>query len=266
MKIVVFDLDGTLGYFTEFGIFWDSLIAYVKNNNNIIITQDTFNATLDLFPEVVRPNIINILGYLRNKKETKCCTKMMIYTNNNGPKEWVQKIIKYFENKLDCELFDQLIYAFKINGKQIELGRTTHSKNHDDLVRCSKIPANTEICFMDDIYFPEMDKSNVYYINIQPYYHDLGFEEMIDRFKKSKHGIKIINGDIDFEQKIMSYMNKYHYKYIDKDPEEYDIDKIIGKHVLMHLNIFFNNHQKNKTQKNKKHRHVKNHKTKRNRN
>ena len=30
MKIVVFDLDETLGYFTELGIFWDSLDYYMK--------------------------------------------------------------------------------------------------------------------------------------------------------------------------------------------------------------------------------------------
>jgi len=265
MKIVVFDLDETLGYFTEFGMFWDSLTDYIKNNNNIIITQETFNNTLDLFPEVIRPNIVNILRYLRDKKDSKCCAKMMIYTNNNGPKEWAQKIIKYFETKLDCQLFDQLICAFKINGKQIEFGRTTHSKTHSDLVRCSKIPSNAEICFIDDTFYPEMSKSNIYYINIQPYYHDLGFAEMIDRFKKSKHGIKIINNDSDFEQKIMHYMNQYHYKSIDKDPEEYEIDKIIGKQVLMHLNIFFNNHKKNRTLRNQRRNTTKNHKTKRNR-
>ena len=30
MKIVVFDLDETLGYFTELGIFWDCLKKYLK--------------------------------------------------------------------------------------------------------------------------------------------------------------------------------------------------------------------------------------------
>ena len=30
MKIVVFDLDETLGYFTQYGIFWDSLAEYLK--------------------------------------------------------------------------------------------------------------------------------------------------------------------------------------------------------------------------------------------
>ena len=32
-KIVVFDLDETLGYFVEFGIFWDSLCLYLLKNN-----------------------------------------------------------------------------------------------------------------------------------------------------------------------------------------------------------------------------------------
>ena len=34
MKIVVFDLDETLGYFTQYGIFWDSLANYLKIKNN----------------------------------------------------------------------------------------------------------------------------------------------------------------------------------------------------------------------------------------
>jgi phosphoserine phosphatase len=33
MKIVVFDLDETLGYFTEYGIFWDSLNKFVQIKN-----------------------------------------------------------------------------------------------------------------------------------------------------------------------------------------------------------------------------------------
>ena len=30
-KIITFDLDETLGYFVEFGIFWDSLSLYLSN-------------------------------------------------------------------------------------------------------------------------------------------------------------------------------------------------------------------------------------------
>ena len=71
MKIVVFDLDETLGYFTELGIFYDCLKKYINSENNIIkLSQTEFNDILDLFPEFVRPNIINILTYLKRKKDS----------------------------------------------------------------------------------------------------------------------------------------------------------------------------------------------------
>lgn len=99
-KMVVFDLDETLGYFMELGIFWDSLIEYIKYQKiNQPINQDLFNNILDLYPEFLRPNIIEILKYLKKKKEKKHCNKLLIYTNNQGPSEWANYIIKYFEKK-----------------------------------------------------------------------------------------------------------------------------------------------------------------------
>ena len=119
MKIVVFDLDETLGYFTQFGIFWDSLVNYTKNTNTL--HQEDFDDTFDLFPEYLRPNILKILTYLKKQKQSKICHKIMIYTNNNGTREWAQHISKYFENKIGYKLIDQIIAAFKVNGKVIEI-------------------------------------------------------------------------------------------------------------------------------------------------
>ena len=178
MKIVVFDLDETLGYFTQYGIFWDSLANYLKIKNKSQLTQSDFDDILELFPEFLRPNIINILTYLKNKKKSNCCHKMMIYTNNTGPREWARHIISYFERKINFKLVDQIIAAFKINGKRVEICRTTQNKTHKDLIKCTKIPADAEICFMDDYFYPEMANDNIYYINIKPYYHDLKFEEI----------------------------------------------------------------------------------------
>ena len=68
-KIVVFDLDETLGYFMELGMFWDALKGYIKHKHlNKIIDQKLFNRILDLYPEFLRPNIIGILSYLIKKK------------------------------------------------------------------------------------------------------------------------------------------------------------------------------------------------------
>ena len=264
MKIVVFDLDETLGYFTEFGIFWDCLIYYLKNKNEETITQSDFNDILDLFPEFLRPNIINILTYLKNKKQSLCCHKMMIYTNNSGPKEWSHHIIDYFSKKINYKLFDQLISAFKINGKVVEVCRTTHDKTYNDFIKCTKLPINAEICFLDDTFYPEMANDNIYYINVKPYYHDLKFEYMLDKFSKSDIGKKIINNDDNFIKIMNEYIKLYKYDCIDKESNEYEMDKIVGKQIIKHLQDFFNKTKKNKTIKNKKIKNYKLNKTRRN--
>lgn len=263
MKIVVFDLDETLGYFTEFGIFWDCLINYLKNKTEDSLTQADFNDILDLFPEFLRPNIINILNYLKNKKQSLCCHKMMIYTNNNGSREWAHHIIDYFSKKINYKLFDQLISAFKINGKIVEVCRTTHDKTYTDFIKCTKLPTNAEICFLDDTFYPEMANDNIYYINVKPYYYDLKFEDMLDKFSKSDVGKKIINNDEDFIKIMTKNITLYKYDCIDKETNEYEMDKIVGKQIVKHLQNFFYKTKKNKTIKNKKVKNYKLNKTQR---
>ena len=117
-KIVVFDLDETLGYFTEFGIFCDCLNDYFKNNQ---YSERNFNELLNLFPEFLRPKILSILQYLKIKKKENKCYKVMIYTNNEGDKSWAINIKNYFDKELNYKLFDQIIAAFKVRGEQIEM-------------------------------------------------------------------------------------------------------------------------------------------------
>lgn len=251
MKVVVFDLDETLGYFTQYSIFWDSLSDYIKIKNKNVLTQTDFNEILDLFPEFLRPNIVNILLYLKTKKKSNCCHKMMIYTNNVGPREWAQHIVSYFENKIDYKLVDQIIAAFKINGKRIEICRTTQNKTHKDLIKCTKIPIDAEICFMDDSIFPDMTHDNIYYINIKPYYYDLSFEDMVNRFSTSEIGKKIIGNDTDFNGLMIENIKLYKYIIVDKDEKEYEVDKVLGKRIISHLQAFFNRSLKNRTIKNR---------------
>jgi len=251
MKIVVFDLDETMGYFTQFGIFWDSLFFYLKEKNNSIkeLTQSDFNDILDLFPEFLRPNIINILLYLKEKKECKNCEKIMIYTNNNGSQKWIKHIVEYFENKINYKLINQVISAFKINGEQVEICRTTHSKTHKDFIKCTKINANAEICFLDDSIYPEMMNKNIYYINIKPYYYNLKFDYMFQTLIGSVVGKKIINDSALFTEFMWALIKTYNYEYIYKSKHDYELDKQLGKHILTHLKLFFRN--KNKTIRNK---------------
>lgn len=237
-KIVVFDLDETLGYYVVFGMFWDALKKYIKTQNISVEIEQSFNKVLDLYPEFFRPNIINILNFLKQKKHVKHCHKLMIYTNNQGPDEWAQQIQAYFETKLNYKLFDQIIKAFKIRGKHVELCRTSHMKNHKDLINCTKIPETTEICFLDDVFHPGMVDDRIYYINVKPYVHDLPFEVMIDRFINSG----ILEGlvETDFKPQMLDYMKRYHHEYVEKTPEAQNVDKILSKKIMQHLHIFFN--------------------------
>jgi len=239
MKIVVFDLDETLGYFVEFGIFWDSLTLFLKKELN----QNNFNDLIDLYPEFLRPNIIDILNYLKHKKINKKCQKIMIYTNNQGPRKWINFLVAYLESKLDgYKLFDQIISAFKINGKQVEFCRTSNSKTYKDFIRCTKIPVNAEICYLDDTYYPEMANDNIYYINIKPYVHDLHFNEIYKRFFETPVGKtfvdkKLMNLFINFTNKNIKSFN---FTVIEKDENDYKIDMILSKRILQHLHEFFN--------------------------
>jgi hypothetical protein len=245
-KIVVFDLDETLGYFIELGIFWDSLHNYAKSINvdiKKLFTQNYFNNMLDIFPEFIRPNIMSILEYVKLKKKNKQCHSVMIYTNNQGPKEWSYFIKNYFEDRLKYKLFNQVISAFKVNGKVIEVCRTSNEKNIKDFMRCSKLPENVEICYLDDNYFPDMNSENVYYIKIKPYSHDLPFEIMIHRFTNSDISKKLISAkhtEKDFSDFINENVSKYEFVYNEKSKDEYDIDKIITKKTMVHLQSFFN--------------------------
>ena len=238
MKIVLFDLDETLGYFTQFGIFWDSLNFYFKGTQDL--TQDDFNETLDLYPEYLRPHIIPILNYLKHKKMSKCCNKLMIYTNNQGPRKWADQLISYFESKIKFKLFDQIIAAFKVNGKRIEICRTTHDKTYNDLIKCTKIPLNTEICFLDDNFFPEMSNQNVFYINVKPYFHDISFQAMIKKFINSRIGKKLVSeSDKNFETDFLKIIKSYKYIVSEKNNNEYEVDKILSKQIMIHLQEFF---------------------------
>ena len=263
MKIVVFDLDETLGYFVQYGIFWDCLNSYLSKKNIPELQQPEFDTILDLYPEFLRPNIMQILDYLKNKKKTQCCEKIMIYTNNQGHQSWTNNIITYFETKMKYKLFDKIISAFKVNGKRIEICRTTNNKTYNDFIRCTMLPKNAQICYLDDNFYPEMMHESVYYINIKPYIYDLQFEEMNNRFLKSNLGKTLVAKEKTdyFINFIQQNSSQYDFIATKKDPDDYKIDIILSKRILYHLHDFFSNIQssyKNKTRKKQSDHKIKN--------
>jgi hypothetical protein len=237
-KVVVFDLDETIGYFVELGVFWEALLLYSKPAN--ILTQETFNKVLDLYPEFIRPNLFTILKYLKRQKSKGVCRSVMIYTNNTGPPEWVQFIKNYIHQKMEYNLFDQVIGAFKVNGHIIEICRTTTEKTKDDFIRCTKLPENIEICFVDNEYHESMHQHDIYYINVNTYIHVMQPTTMIDRFISSQISRILVQTKDEkdsFNKFVTTYMKRY--SGIIKSKEEYEIDKIVTKQLMVLLQSFF---------------------------
>ena len=95
-----------------------------------------------------------------------------------------------------------------------------------------------------------MIKDNIYYINLKPYYYDINFNEMIEKFKNSNCGKKIIIDETKFEELMINEFKRYNYDCLNKNIKEYEVDKILGKQIMTHLHDFFNKSLKNKTRKN----------------
>ena len=161
LPCIVFDLDETLGYFGQPYKFWYNLKKFLDSES---IDIKYFFSFFDLFPDFFRTNIFKIFRFIKKKKLSGECDYVMIYTNNNGPDYWVNMIKSYIHQKLKYELFDQVIRAFKINGKLIEICRTSYDKSYKDLLSCSKLESNTKICFVDDQYHNQMKNKNVHHL------------------------------------------------------------------------------------------------------
>ena len=236
-KIVVFDLDETLGSFVELGMFWDAL----NNFYGETLPEQHFFEIIDIFPEFLRPNIITILDFVLKKKHQGKCKSIMIYTNNQGPKSWASMITRYFDTKFGETTFDRIISAFKVKGRVVETNRTSHDKSVKDMVRCTRIDETTEICFLDDQYHPLMKHKNVFYINVKPYVHNMRFQDMAEKYYNNNN---LCQTRDEFVSVILKTMEEYHYTSTPKDDIEKDIDIIVGKKIMLHLEDFFNRESK----------------------
>ena len=238
-KIIVFDLDNTIGHFEEIGMFLDCLIHTYKAK---ISKKYIFNL-LELWPEVFRYKIFDIFKTIAKVKKTNNNIKVAIYTNNLGPRSWTMNIKKYIEEKLNYKLFDKVITA---NSKHNL--RTSDDKIFNDLVRCLKYNNNNKFIFLDDQYYPLMEDDTLEYILVEPYIYTLKFEYMIDSFLKSKYNTFTKN---DYEKKkFKKNMSKSLNSYEAKKQKRFKvgkIDKRTYKKMNKSLNKFLNLTKKKKT-------------------
>ena len=60
--VFVFDLDKTIGYFTQIAIFVEGIENYLKRKLN----KKELYKIFDIFPEIFRPDIMSIFKYIKN--------------------------------------------------------------------------------------------------------------------------------------------------------------------------------------------------------
>lgn len=245
-RVVAFDLDETLGSFTDLEIIWTALQEHTTT-----IMPINFNKLLDLYPEFLRYGILPILEYLLDKKRTNECSHLYIYTNNQCAPGWVDMISTYFNYALKSKqpVFNQIISAFKINSRRVEPSRTSHSKTYSDFIKCTLLPKNTELFFLDNTYFPDMKHTDVYYIQPKQYIHHLSTNDIIQRFLSSNLFSKLtqnvagqnrfITNDSMQNYLLQSFIQTDAFTNGNPNLKDLETDIIVAQKIMYHLRDFF---------------------------
>ena len=225
--IVVFDLDETLGHFEDLSIFWDLINQVVGKH-----TERDFIDILDLNKNLIRPGILKVLNYVKEKRNKHQCAKVVLYTNNNGPLKWVNLILKYFEKKCGIK-FDKIIGGYQVNNIRNGGCRTSYLKSEKDLLRCSNMPDGTQICFIDDKNHMYMQSNNIYNITVEPYVYVISYKEMASKYyDKFKKRLKKYT-KTEFINNILRYTYRY-ARNVPRSQTKYD-----SKKMYIDINEFF---------------------------
>ena len=236
-KAVVFDLDDTIGHFEEVSMFLSGL-QFIAGKE---IKETFLFALLDLWPRFLRPGIFDILKLLKKEKKKNKHLKVIIYTNNMGPRSWTLLIKRYLEKKINYRLFDKSITAYRPFSR-INC-RTTHEKTRTDFLKCSKLPPNTQILFLDDQYHPRMHHSQIIYLHLHPYDYGIPYRKMIRTFLASKAGNIIPAYDHDkFRHYMFNFLNsgRGKQKYIVRRTRIQKKDRIQTRIIKQQLRRFLN--------------------------
>jgi len=232
MRIVVLDLDETIGSFQQLSFIWQCMVIFLQNSNVVYDTYHVFNEFMDAFPEVLRPNIIKVFKYLKKKSTTDACSSVVLYTNNQGQQEWLQCLVEYFHFKLQYRLFTNVISAYKINGVRVCKCRTQSSKCWADLARCLELSTadqtHADVIFIDDSLVPGlMGIPNVCVLKVTPYLYTYTNSTILLRLHQSllkgrfTHLIDLIDSIESVE--LIDFVKEAMYKYTSNNATNKDI-------------------------------------------
>ena len=222
---LVFDLDETIGHFAQLSV----LIKIMEEYRGSKLSMNDKYKLLDLFPEFYRPGILKVFQYLLKIKTRDM--KIIIYTNNMGPKSWVNMIKTHIEKKIGGKIFDTVIAGYRLgwDGIILEHTRTTSFITYSDLLNAASLTAKTKIMFFDDQWHNYMNERQIKYIQLKPYQLRLPFDYFIQKFTTTKEGKRLIKNPSNFSATMKPIWKKYKFTDIITAPkieEKYTREKI----------------------------------------
>ena len=133
MRVVVLDMDETLGAFAAFA-------RYVAELKPYVVTSTLFGHLLDQNQAYLRPGILEVLRFLSANRQLGRC-RVVLYTNNQNPL-WVKLVKHYLETKCG-PLFDHVMDGLD--------KRRTGNKCVGDLLKCLRADKSTQFFFVEII-------------------------------------------------------------------------------------------------------------------
>lgn len=233
MKIIIFDLDETIGFFGEIYTFFCAIKHYFSvYSNTEYKDEDVIGYLIDIFPELLRPGILNILCKLSHHKINKPSSLYIyIYTSNRLHNSWANNIKNYLNNKTRYNIFHEVVF----NGTP-KKHKLVHNKSIEDFSKQSKIETNNDFCFIDNNFHPYMIKPNIHYIQLNQYISYISINEIIQRTLASTTLGKYISYKTIFIKEIKTYYKNLFSKrvlnYLNSDrrktKDEISLDKKIS--------------------------------------
>jgi len=204
-RIILIDMDETLGTFTEIGTFLTALLDLCPR----LDYNTEFFKAMNLFTGFHRPRIVQILKHMTILRTSENVSKIVLYTNNQGSNEWVRLIASYFDTQVGCRVFDDIIFSYMINGNINDHRRTTHDKVLCDVYNCINIYSPTKFLFIDDQLHNGMVHKDVTYLRVEPYVYYMEYSRMATLYHNT-YVLDDMNQE-EFVTAIVFLMSRYGY-------------------------------------------------------
>jgi hypothetical protein len=164
-KNIIFDLDHTIGYFEQ--------MIHIMNCCEITCLE-----LLRLFPDFLRPLLLDFFVSLISYKKSGKIKSILIYSNNNND-YIVRTIIQFIHETIQYTLFDEIITL------EHPL-RIKKQKDYHELLLLSNglLHEDSLLCFVDDKIHPLMNTKNTCYIKCEGYVNYIKHELVTDKIKK----------------------------------------------------------------------------------